>query len=222
MRACSVFRIMFLMGLHMQQTVPLIIVLTLVSACGGTSTGQSFAPETPSHATVYAEGYRIAEIARALDPTPLSAPELQGNATYDGVLGIELQGVSATIDRIDGDVRLAVDFEDEAVTGDAGDFYSQIYGKVDGALAISDGLVLDEGTQLIMLAEFEGDLELSRVSRAVSGILIGEFGGADARTLTGGLSGSYRIDPTPGSSLDTLNVDRITFEGGFVTERSGR
>lgn len=203
----------------MPRFVASLIALTALSACGGASTGVPFVAGTNSYQATYAEGFRISELARALDTTPAAAAALQGRASYSGIIGIELAGVSTTIDRVDGDLSLDVNFADETLSGSANDFYSQLNGSVAGALTITEGVLAEDDVQKGMLAEFEGELELSRVMRDVSGLLIGEFRGGDARTLTGSVFGSYPITVTPGSALDGLNVDRITFEGGFVTER---
>ena len=194
-------------------------VLIAVSGCGGASTGESFASVTNTHRATYAEGVRISDLAREYETTPADAPALQGSAVYKGVMAIELPGVSTTIDRVDGDLTLEIDFAEDVISGFASDFHSALNGPVVGEVAIVDGIIVDDTDQKRMLAEFEGDVELARVVREVSGLLVGEFRGDEGQTLTGGAFGTFPVTAPPSSPLSVLNVDRLSFEGGFVTER---
>lgn len=185
--------------------LPLIVASTL-AACGGSSTSSGSSPS--------ASFSEIADEARdffeELETTPFTSPTTlpsSGSATYDGVIGANLDNGSA----VAGDLELIANFGSDSISGSASNFFDDQENSLGGSLAISDSFLdrtANTDIDYTFGASLAGTLTSDDGDAVVDAIILGDFLGSSHRNVGGIVFGSV-----------TQNNDTLFLDGDFVAER---
>lgn len=163
----------------MQHHLSLILVLTLLSSCGGSVGGG-----------VSDRDFR--EPIVPIIPEILEGPA--GTASYDGQIGLGfLAPTSAQAMDLDGDLTLQVDFDNatEAVSGFAGGFHREATPFV-GTLFLGTGALDQSDGGLDFVAQISGSLQNSSDTYLIFGQIGGEFIGSSQQVAVGQVLGTAR------------------------------
>ena len=188
--------------------------LVLLSACGGgvgeALSGGSAAADaldpTSRDRLSYAE---IADVAKevndgynAVSITPKNQVPTSGRADYYGAVGGNVT-VAGNRTRVGGLMGLGVDFGANRVGGRAGNFVTSSGDRIDGSLAVRNGVLnrTSNSQQVAIFADVDGTLRSSADERIVVDARLRESGfkGPNAEYIGGSVEGDVRVNGVPGS-----------------------
>jgi hypothetical protein len=167
------------------------LACALLAACSGGSSSDD--GRLGSFAAIEREALRLARASEGLDYTdPASLPRT-GSATYEGVIGLDLDDrfYNDTADYdIGGQLRLNAGFAGNSVTGSATNFYTATNQPLGGTLRITNG-VIDRGADVFSEYTWDADIAGTLTGErngpmAIDGVVLGDFFGPGA-TFVGGI-----------------------------------
>lgn len=180
----------------------LVAAVGLLGACGGGGGGGSSAAGADAFAARFAELNGDPTLVSPTMQTTVDA--LSGSATYEGILNVSLDDPSnpAGSTGYYGNIAVGVDFDDNSISGEAGDFVqyfseiasSQTGSAVSGSLDITgDLLPANESAGGGIMGEATGSIDGYDVAYDVEGNITGVSGNGmtlsfDGPDLSGGVA----------------------------------
>lgn len=215
--------------------------ISLLSACGGGSTGssnfsasQAIIPDDGVFST-YTEGLEYVFDGRteASNAGPTSSVDvpIAGMADYRGAMFLG-QRVSdgRVVDAVVGEMTLEINLGEDTFSGGADDFIGIDGTAREGEMTISNGTLLrndgifDSAGAVAVTADVKGSIEFGlvplagqeRLPRELSGTLAGAFAGPDAQFLSGLVNVASQLELAETGDGAGPTVIDIPLEGAFL------
>jgi hypothetical protein len=175
--------------------VPASVLMSLLSACGGGSTGLDVPSFNNAFAVASASGAALERIDD-LNPSERAQVQSTGSATYAGTILITQTDMSPDVI---GGMAIAVDFANDAnISGGAASFFDATGSAVSGSLALSDAAIARSDSETRLTGDLQGRLNGITVEGETEDVTYdleigGSFLGANAQALSGGLTGTATI-----------------------------
>jgi hypothetical protein len=166
----------------MNKTFVTIGFITVLGACGGGGGGDGGFTEKENAAT------DLANQLSAFDISPADEIPVAGTANYAGLVGF-FEPDYAVI----GDLSLGVNFQNDAITGNASNFVDSDGVNYTGSLTVNNGNIdrmADPDTEFQFIADMGGIIQGGGESFSVDTVLEGDFVGPNQEGIAGIVSGS--------------------------------